>query len=172
MRAAPWKSGASAPRKAIKSEWASAPVVALCVRNELCRNRFHSCRKPVPPTLSHSEVIPRSEALLSAEKQISIVIPRSAATRNLLSPAQPPSPPGAQTGKARLSASAATPATYPAAFINSLNLSKSCAAASPMTKYQSPLWLQLRTLNESALCAASRKPSLPTACSWKMKTEI
>src|SRR5260370_10768530 len=41
---------------------------------------------------------------------------------------------------------------HPAAFISSLNLSRSCVLASPITKYRSPLWLQLRTLKESAVC--------------------
>jgi len=40
MRAAPWKSGALAPRKAPKSARASAPVVAFCARSEFFRSHF------------------------------------------------------------------------------------------------------------------------------------
>src|SRR5258708_1827854 len=54
---------------------------------------------------------------------------------------------------------------HPAAFISSLNLSRSCVLASPITKYRSPLWLQLRTLKESAVCTGG----WPTSPVWMRK---
>jgi len=51
MHAVPWKSGASAPRKAPAINEALAPVVASCVHEEFFLSLFHrvvNVSKPIP----------------------------------------------------------------------------------------------------------------------------